>query len=446
MKKIIITLLFLFFSLGVLSGASKESSALVIKGEGASEIIHIVYPDDCNDLIKQFAVVFAEKLSESIDLKVSAHGSESFFSSAVIPRIYIGEKFEEDVDSYLRELEAANDGLLPFVIEDEFSWEKYCGYRTAYSMECYYKPHGMELHIKASDEYVLYCAIEDFLNEVKNCETYTFENGYKYVTPDNHVFKDPSNAIGTGNAYFHATDPVAIFPKEYIAYTDALQGGGTDGKYAYYCGLGSLNSIILQYNINTWELDYISDPVYSRHSNSVTYLPETNELMISHCEDEENDSRGVSYVDAETLKETLNTILPVRASRLEYHADREKYYILKSETVYVLDKDLNVLSEQPSGDSRGTPQGCCCDDRYLFDIRWDVEDGSRLYDHALIYELDTMEYKFAAELKGYDEDLEPENIFKDDTVFYIGFHHIKYGNFELGTVYRFVLLPEIWWE
>ena len=50
MKKTIFTLLLLFLSLGVLLGASKESSGLVIKGDGVSEIIHIVYPDDCNIL------------------------------------------------------------------------------------------------------------------------------------------------------------------------------------------------------------------------------------------------------------------------------------------------------------------------------------------------------------------------------------------------------------
>ena len=107
---------------------------------------------------------------------------------------------------------------------------------------------------------------------------------------------------------------------------------------------------------------------------------------------------------------------------------------------------MNLLSQQQSEDPRGTPQGCCTDEKYLYDIRWDVEDGERLYDHALVYDLDTMKYQFAAELIGYDEELEPENIFKDETVFYICFHHVNYGNLELGTVFRFILLPEIWWN
>lgn len=444
MKKIFVTLLALTFIFTTLSGAASSSEDLILKGDGAAETVHIVYPENSNDLVKQFAEVFAERLSELTNTKATATNTLSV-QSIPIPKIFIGEPFEEDVEAYIKELETANGGLLPFMPESETEWEKYCGYRTAYSIDGEDRPDGYQLHIKASDEYVLYCAIEDILNEIKMSDSYVLENGYSYVTPDDHVFKDPNEAIKTGSACFLAAEPVAIFPYEYMPYVDAVQGGGTDGKYAYYCGRNDAYSRILQYDLNTWELDYVSEPVHSRHSNDITYLPDSNQLMICHCEDEENNSRGVTYVNAATLEETLDTLLPVWASRFEYRADREKYYVLKADYVYVLDKDLNVLSEQQSEDTRGTPQGCCCDEKYLYDIRWDVEDGERLYDHALVYELDTMDYQFAAEIRGYDEELEPENIFKDETVFYICFHHIKYGNLELGTVYRFVLLPEIWW-
>lgn len=446
MKKILLTLFALTFIFTALSGASSKSEAFILKGEEVPKTVHIIYPENCNDLVKQFAEVFAERLSELTGTEVTAHGQESILSSAIIPRIFIGEPYEEDIDAYIDELESANGGLLPFMPASEEEWEKYCGYRDAYSINGENKPYGYELHIKASDEYVLYCAIEDFLNEVKNSEAYALENGYRYVTSDDHVFKDPNKAIETGNAFFHATDSVAIFPYEYMPFVDAIQGGGTDGQFAYYCGRDGDYSRILQYDLNTWKLDYVSEPVYSRHSNDITYLPESDQLMICHCEDDENNSRGVTYVKAETLEETLDTLLPISASRFEFRADREKYYILKADTVSVLDKDMNLLSQQQSEDPRGTPQGCCTDEKYLYDIRWDVEDGERLYDHALIYDLDTMKYQFAAELIGYDEELEPENIFKDETVFYICFHHVNYGNLELGTVFRFILLPEKWWN
>ena len=431
---------------GTLLGAANKSETMTLKGDGAAETIHIVYPKDCHEIIKKYAEVFAEKLSEIVNSEVIACDStSSYLVSYPVPRIHIGESYEEDVEAFIDELEAANGGLLPFILASEQEWEKYCGFRDAYSISCEEMPYGFDFHIKASDEYVLYCAIEDFLNEIKNSETYVLENGYKYVTPDDHVFKSPYTAVDSGSAFFHAVESVAILPLEYMPYTDNIQGGGFDGEYAYYCCRVDAYAKIFQYNINTWELEAVSEPVHSRHSNDITYLPETDQLMICHCEDEENASRGVSYVNAKTFKEDLDTILPVSASRLQYVEEREKYYILKAETVSVLDKSLNVLSQQPSGDSRGTPQGCCTDEKYLYDIRWDVNDGERLYDHALIYDLDTMEYQFAAEITGVDEDLEPENMIYDETVFYIAYHHVKYGNNELATVFRFVLLPEIWW-
>ena len=446
MKKIFAALLALSMICGLLSVVAygeKNDAKVTVKGvsENTSDIGYVVYPSDANELIKQYAEVFAERLSELTGNEIISTDSPGLISHTARYSVYIGEPYEEDIDAYIAELEAANGGLLPFMPASEEEWEKYCGYRDAYSLEV----ENSDIHIKASDEYVLYCAIKDFLNEVKNSETYVLENGYKYVTPDDHVFKSPYTAVDTGSASFHAAEAVAILPVEYMPFVDAMQGGAYDGKFAYYCGTDSNHSRIFKYYLNTWELEEVSEPVYSRHSNSITYLPETDLLMISHCQDDENNSMGVSYVNASTLEETLDTILPVRASRLEYRKDREKYYILKSETVSVLDKDLNILSQQPSGDSRGTPQGCCCDEKYLYDIRWDVDDGERLYDHTVIYELDTMEYKFSAEIKGMDEELEPENIIYDDTVFYIGYHHVKYGNFELGTIYRFVLLPDIWW-
>lgn len=437
MKKTFIILLALTFILTAISGAAGKSENIILKGEGAASNAAVIYPENCNDLIKQYAEVLAERLSTITGAEVVATN----VTSSTVPKIFIGEPYEEDIDAFLDEIKAQNGGLLPFILESEEDWEKFCGYRNAYSVEV----ENSNLHIKGSDEYTLYCAIEDFLNEVRSSETYVLENGYKYVTPDEHIFKDPNKAIETGNAYLHAAEPVAILPYEYMPYVDAMQGGGTDGEFAYYCGRNDAYSRIFRYNLNTWELDYVSEPVHSRHSNDITYLPESDTLMICHCEDEENNSQGVTYVDAETMKENLDTLLPVWASRFEYRADREKYYILKADYVYVLDKDLNVLSEQRSEDTRGTPQGCCTDEKYLYDIRWDVEGDGRLYDHALIYDLDTMKFQFAAELTGYDEELEPENIFKDETVFYICFHHIKYGNLELGTVYRFVLIPATWW-
>ena len=446
MKKSTIFIIAILLLCGMVLCAADKPNVSVLKGQGAAETVHIVYPADCNDLIKQYAEVFAERLSEITSSEVIVCDEfSSYLVSYPVPRIHIGKPYEEDIQAFIKELEEENGGLPPFVLESKEDWERFCGFRDAYSLYCEENPQGFDLYINASDEWVLYCAIEDFLNEVKASETYTLNSGYSYVTPDDHIFKSPYTAVDSGNAVFRAAETVAILPVEYMPYTDNTQGGGFDGEYAYYCCRVDAYAKIFQYNINTWELEAVSEPVHSRHSNDITYLPETNQLMICHCEDEENDSRGVTYVNADTFKDEIDTLLPVRASRFQYVEEREKYYILKAETVSVLDKDLNILSEQPSGDSRGTPQGCCTDEKYLYDIRWDVNDGERLYDHALIYNLDTMEYQFAAEITGVDETLEPENMIYDETVFYIAYHHIKYGNHELATVFRFVLLPEVLW-
>ena len=454
MKKLFVALLVLSFVLITFMGAAKETDSFVLKGDGAAEKFNVICPKDCNGLIKDFAEVFAERLSEITGAEVSAEVDTASLSSAYpFPKIYIGEEYDNRL--YVEYLRSQNNGFLPFMPASEEEWDMYCGASSMYSMYV----ENNSLHINASDEWTLYCAIENFLNQLKSAETFVVNNSINFFTDESYEIPDPTDIIGKGkNPYFAVIEKVAENPTyvpgiKISEYNKSLQGGGTDGKYAYLGsdGPGDLG-VIYKYSLPDWELIDVSDPILIKHVNAISYIEEKNLLTAAHCTD--GDVRGFAYVDPDTLEVVGYGETPIDCWGLEYDNSKERFLVEVNWRNYNFDKDFNLIKEMPYGDRDGTPQTLYVDREYIYDIRynvfWDTGHSRSTPDPKLGQNYITVhDYENVYIEKAPIPNVvgEVEHMFRHGNRYYIGYvaNKVKGNTNPYGTVYEFIMLPEIWW-
>ena len=462
MKRLFFVLTILTIAFVTLLGSDKKNSSIVLKGnwEDSSDTVFIVYHDDSdnyaeeqNVLIKEYAEVLAEKLQEIIGGQVSAVSMPTF--SSAIPRciIYIGEKYDNSL--YVEYLKEQNGGLLPFMPKSDEEWAKYIGFESTYSI--YAK--GSELHINASDEWALYWAIDDFLKEIENAEEFTFNAETKILAAEGHTFPDPTDLIGKGlNPYFSVTKKVADLPilwngQLLTEYSYGLQGGGTDGKYAYIGGDGPGDlGRIYKYSLPEWKLESVSDPLLIKHANAISYIEDKNLLTAAHCTD--SDVRGFAYIDPDSLEVVDYGETPIDCWGLEYDNSKERFLIEVNWINYIFDKDFNLIKEMPYGDQDGTPQTLYVDGDYIYDVRyhvfWDTghsrstpdiwgQNYITVHDYENVY----IEKAPVPNITG-----EAEHMFRHGNKYYIGYIDVivEGKQVDLGVVYEFIILPEIWWN
>ncbi|MBQ2916461.1 MAG: hypothetical protein IJE51_06685, partial [Clostridia bacterium] len=172
MKKFLAVMFSIFAAVALMGAAADNPESFVLKGKNGPSIefsdksqsaaVEIVYPDGSNALIVEYAQTFAERLSETIGSEVSANSeSRSYLTSSLVYRIFIGGEYDNSL--YVEYLNEKYEGLLPFILESEEEWAKFCGTANMFSM--WVDEEG--LHINASDEWALYWAIDDFLKEIR---------------------------------------------------------------------------------------------------------------------------------------------------------------------------------------------------------------------------------------------------------------------------------------
>ena len=463
MKKFLAVMFSIFAAVALIGAAADKPESFVLKGENGPSIefsgksqpaaVEIVYPDGSNALIVEYAQTFAERLSETIGSEVTA-GSEfqSYLKSSWVYRIFIGGEYDNRL--YVEYLNEKYEGLLPFILESEEEWAKFCGTANMFSM--WVDEEG--LHINASDEWALYWAIDDFLKEIRISETYVLPVGTKILPGEDYIFPDPTDLIGKGlNPYFAVMESVAELPYVFDSidmfdYSEGMQGGGTDGEFAYIAGDGSGDLCrIFKYSLPEWELVEISEPVVLKHANDISYIEETDLLTVAHCVDGDE---GFSYVDPNTFEVVGVSAFPVSCWGLEYDDVRERFVVEANWINYIFDKDFNLVDELHYGDSDGTPQSLYIEGDYIFDVRWDM--NSLRYSGIPFKDCDFQNYIMIHDYENvYVEKAhipavtgEPEYIFRHGNMYYIGFLHNVINGVEnpVGIIYRFLMLPEIWWN
>ncbi len=260
------------------------------------------------------------------------------------------------------------------------------------------------------------------------------EQGFEYISEDSadDTHFDLAELKESGHGFvFAMSERVLHVPT--IDGHNVMQGGGTDGKYAYY-GLINKSStpetaIISKYDLDTMELVKTSKILPTGHTNDITYDSKNNRLAISSGTD---NWRGTIFLDPDTLEVVEHKVAPIGNRGMEYLPATDQYIIASGYTIYTTDANLNPISSFKCGNPQYTTQGLTCDGTYVYDVRYNNSGGT----HYLIVHDMQGNYMGSAPLTGIT--YEPENLIIRNGVFYLGCN-------QSNSVYRLELIPEKWW-
>ncbi len=208
-----------------------------------------------------------------------------------------------------------------------------------------------------------------------------------------------------------------------------VQGGGTDGTYAYVALVtgnngASTKSVILKFDPKTWEIVQTSGLLLLQHANDITYNPRLKSLVVASCTP--ND-RQLVYVDPDTLELTGSTLLRTATYCLAYDQWKDCYWTAK-DLYYgsVPADDLKTLTKAWKHDTTGyTTQGMTVDEKYLYFV---------LYKNncLMVYDKETGA-QTVIPLSVPASEGEPESLFLLDGEMYIFFNNKTWTG---GEIYR----------
>lgn len=176
-------------------------------------------------------------------------------------------------------------------------------------------------------------------------------------------------AISADEEFFTYSELVADingpFPEE-LTY-NTLQGGCTDGKYAYFCLLDKATSAggcsIFKYDMSDWSLVKANYNVQVGHGNSLCYVDSRNQLMAVNY----SSSMEVQFLDPETLEVVDSKMLPFETYCATYNAEKDMYVfgVKAAKKFYILDGAFNLVNNADIKTTAGD-QSAYCDDAYIY--------------------------------------------------------------------------------
>ncbi len=280
--------------------------------------------------------------------------------------------------------------------------------------------------------------LNNFVTEGDGGVTLEIEQGFEYISEDNgrnYFDVDTLIAMGKGMNYVYTDPLVKKLPAIKLGYS-VMQGGGTDGKYAYLAVINKSvtpeHAVIYKYDLKTLELVKTSEPIPTCHTNDITYDSKNHRLVISRCTADDG-YLGICIVDPDTLelKETITTSVVNRA--VQYIPEKDQYLFASNWTLTLTDSEFNPVSSFVCKDPQYTTQGCYCDGKYTYDVRY-VKNSKVHY--VVIHKMDGT-YIGTVPVTGLPA-AEPENMFVYEGRFIMGCYKTN-GLFEIE------LLPENWW-
>lgn len=228
-----------------------------------------------------------------------------------------------------------------------------------------------------------------------------------------------------------------------------MQGGCTDGEYAYICmenQAGNYNNTylhttrIVKVRLADNALTAVSQPLPLHHSNDMCYNSKTGLLVVALNGKQAN---TVAYVDPNTLQLVGQQVLPYKIYSIAYEPISDRYVVGLSTNengssgrdYAVLDGDFNVLAPFLNAgpythysETKPVTQGIDCDSKYIYSVLG-VNSGG--WTNWLVVHDWYGNYVCAKRLPGVTE--ESENVFHVGTDIYVGFNG---GN---DPVYRFTI-------
>lgn len=266
-----------------------------------------------------------------------------------------------------------------------------------------------------------------------------------------------------------------------------LQGGCSDGQYAYFCIWKKPNTTdpsnvckIVKVSLQNGKApicEEVSDPIEVDHGNDLTYDSKNDRLVVVHClYADDSGNMEISFIDKNTLqasrksdnviipdnvqtviRENMNKNNPSRYSEMSlqdipigfdgiaYNENKEQYVILLKDTSYflILDSDFRYeqLIKTPVREDY-INQGIDCTDNYLVisQARKNTADGNILS----IYNWDDGSYVRKVKLLGMPDYYEIENVFHVDNVIYASCYYKnpqgekkKEDQYQYGYLYIF---------
>lgn len=203
-----------------------------------------------------------------------------------------------------------------------------------------------------------------------------------------------------------------------------LQGGCTDGKYAYFCSNNGYADTcsISKYRIDTWEEVARTYSIAVDHGNDITYNKDKRCLVVCH---NSPNRTLVSFVDKNSL-EIIETIeIPLEIYSITYNAKTNRYAVGISYTFdfAILDKNFNVIETfKGIKPESKTKQGMDSSNKYIYFLL-SHPNAISVYDwngnHYGVFKLNDEASKY-----------ESENIFLLNDELYIGY------NSGFGKVYK----------
>ena len=263
------------------------------------------------------------------------------------------------------------------------------------------------------------------------------KNGYTYIEKAEAYPKVSEVLNSNREVTFYATEVLATVPSKNGYYY--MQGAGSDGKYAY---VGMIKTdiipetcLIYKYDLKTWELVAVSEPLETAHTNDITYDSVADRLVISTCSSTDNYA-GLAYVNKDTLQLEEYIVTDLRIRAVSFLKGKNKFVFGSSYNYLLTNYSYEVEKTFKDKDPRYITQGFDCDGTNIYDIRWNNEVG---VDHQIIT-INSIVTGYIKTGKLIGIEGEPENIIVDGNSFIVGCSHI------MDNMYRTHLLYSNWWE
>ena len=114
-----------------------------------------------------------------------------------------------------------------------------------------------------------------------------------------------------------------------------------------------------------------SDPLKLDHANNITYNPDIDRLVISHCQSPDDHYNRCSFVDPKTLTitDTMDKSQPFFS--MAYSSEKKQYASARwsGETLDFWDKDMNHLMAKDVKMPETLSQGVFCDGKGVYFVR-----------------------------------------------------------------------------
>ena len=260
------------------------------------------------------------------------------------------------------------------------------------------------------------------------------EQGLEYISECGEDIDrfDLKELVDSGRGFIFAMREQVLYVPT-IEGCGVMQGGGTDGKYAYYALINKTTSpetaVISKYDLDTMELVMTSKVLPTGHTNDITYDSKNHRLVISSGTD---GWCGTTFLNPDTLEIIDYKVAPIGNRGMEYLPSTDQYIIASGYTIYTTDSSLNPISSFPCQNPQYVTQGLTCDEKYVYDVRYTNSAGVH---YIVIHDMQG-NYIGSARMTGIN--YEPENLIIHNGIFYLGCNHSN-------SVYRLELIPENWW-